>query len=71
MKASQVREIAERDTDGDGKYVPEMLGTRQIRDIKKSLEFEVQELKSLKHKVDKLHNVADDMEVKLSKKALL
>lgn len=45
--------------------VPEMLGTRQIRDIKQSLEFEVRELKSLKCKVDKLHGIADDVDLKM------
>ena len=45
--------------------VPEMLGTRQVRDIKQSLEFEVRELKSLKQKVDKLHIVSDSLEDKM------
>ncbi len=50
----------------DAYEVPEILGTRQIRDIKQSLEFEVKELKSLKYKVDKLHIVADDLEGRMT-----
>jgi hypothetical protein len=47
-----------------------MLGTRQVRDIKQTLEFEVRELKSLKNKVDKLHIVSDSLEEKMEKMTL-
>ena len=43
--------------------VPEMLGTRQIREIKTNLSSEFKELKDLKTRVEELHVMLDSLEI--------